>query len=66
MESVNKMNNIVKDSIENLNSSILDKIVTNIKSFGNIESEKIEMNKEEYKENNSNFISQHIYILSPN
>ncbi len=62
MESVNKE----KDSIENLNSSILDKIVTNIKFLGNIESEKIEMNKEEYKENNSNFISQHIYILSPN
>ncbi len=62
MESVNKE----KDSIENLNSSILDKIVDNIKFLGNIESEKIEMNKEEYKENNSNFISEHIYILSPN
>ncbi len=62
MESVNKE----KDSIENLNSSILDKIVDNIKFLGNIESEKIEIKKEELKENKENYISEHIYIISPN
>ncbi len=63
MESVNKIDNIVKDSIEN---SMLDKIVHNIKFLGNIESEKIEIKKEELKENKENYISKHIYILSPN
>jgi hypothetical protein len=58
MESVNKE--------KELNNSILDKMIDNIKFLGNIESEKIEIKSEEYKENNSNYISEHIYILSPN
>ncbi len=58
MESVNKEKEV--------NNSILDKIVDNIKFLGNIESEKIEVKKEENKENNSNYISEHIYIISPN
>ncbi len=58
MESVDK-------KVEN--STLLDKIVDNIKSFGNIETEKIEMNKEEFKkEKNQDYISEHIYIISPN
>ena len=58
MESVDK-------KVENI--SLLDKIVDNIKSFGNIESKKIVLNKEECKkEKNQDYISQNIYILSPN
>ncbi len=57
MESIDK-------KVENI--SLLDKIVDNIKSFGNIETEKIEINKEECKEKNQDYISEHIYIISPN
>ncbi len=54
------------ESVKKENISILNKIIDNIKFMGNIESEKIEIKKEECKENNSNYISEHIYILSPN